>query len=92
LSSELLYEEEFWFTKSQRDNPPIRSRELEFAGVLKADNISAIEIKAALELARDQNAGGSNEDLVRTAAKLLGFKRVGPELQFRIAGVMASMN
>ena len=92
LSSELLYQEEFWFTKSQRDNPPIRSRELELAGVLKAEYISSIEIKAALELARDQNAGGSNEDLVRTAAKLLGFKRVGPELQIRIAGVMASMN
>jgi hypothetical protein len=92
LSSELLYEDEFWLTKSQREKPPIKSREFEFAGVLKAEYISAIEIRAALKLGRDQNAGGSNEDLVRTAARLLGFKRVGPDLQIRISGVLESLD
>jgi hypothetical protein len=92
LSSDLLYEDDFWFTKSQREKPPIRSRELEFSGVLKAEYIAAIEIKAALRLGRDQNAGGSNEELVKTAAKLLGFKRVGPDLQNRISGSLGTLD
>jgi hypothetical protein len=52
---------------------------------LKADSISPLEIDAALRIARDDNAGGDDADLVRTAARLMGFRRVGSELQVRIA-------
>lgn len=70
----------FWFTSAQRSNPPVRDRSLESGATLKAANISAVEAKAALRLAQDDNAGGSPEELVRAAARLLGFKRVGSDL------------
>ena len=52
--------------------------------MLKAANISALEVKAALELAREDNAGGEDTDLIRSAARLLGFRRVGADLHARI--------
>ncbi len=44
-----------------------------------------IEIEAAIRIARNDNAGGDDAELVRTAARLLGFRRVGPDLQARMA-------
>lgn len=71
---------DFWLTSGQRANPPVRDRSLESGATLKAANISAVEAKAALRLAQDDNAGGSHDELVRAAARLLGFKRVGSDL------------
>ena len=76
----------FWFTRAQGDAPPVRDRSAESGATLKADSIASIEIDAALKLAHNDNAGGEAADLVRTAARLLGFRRVGPDLQARIAG------
>jgi hypothetical protein len=44
-----------------------------------------VEIQAAPRIAREDNAGGDDADLVRTAARLLGFRRVGPDPQARIS-------
>lgn len=82
---DLLSDGLFWFTREQSEVPPVRDRSAESGATLKAASISMLEIGAALEVARDDNAGGSDADLIRTAAKLLGFKRVGPDLQLRIA-------
>jgi hypothetical protein len=38
-------------------------------------------------LARQHNAGGTDADTIKSAASLLGFRRVGPDLQDRIAAV-----
>jgi len=76
---------EFWYTKSQSDEPPVRDRSAESGPITKAANISLLEIRAAFKIARADNAGGDDEDLVRIVARLLGFKRVGPELQERIS-------
>jgi len=81
----LLSDSEFWFTRAQAEEPPVRDRSTESGAALKATSISMLEIEAALRIARDDNAGGDGPDLVRTAARLLGFKRVGPDLQARIA-------
>jgi hypothetical protein len=75
----------FWYTRGQADAPPVRDRSAETGATLKAASISMLEIQAAFKVARDDNAGGDDEDLVRTVARLLGFKRVGPDLQARIA-------
>lgn len=75
----------FWYTQGQADTPPVRDRSAESGATIKADSISLLEIKAAFKIARDDNAGGEDADLVRTVARLMGFKRVGPELQARIA-------
>ena len=81
----LLSEGEFWFKRAQRDAPPVRDRSAESGATLKAASISMLEIRAALAQAHADNAGGSVADLVRTAARLLGFRRVGSDLQERLS-------
>ena len=83
-SQALREEDEFWFTLEQQKNPPVRNRSSEQGSTLKASNISLIEICGALEIARQDNAGGYDDDLIRSAAQLLGFKRVGPDLKARL--------
>jgi hypothetical protein len=75
----------FWFTRAQAEAPPVRDRSAESGATIKAASISALEIRAALALARDDNAGGDGPELIRTAARLMGFRRVGPDLQARMA-------
>jgi Protein of unknown function (DUF4011)/REase_MTES_1575/Protein of unknown function (DUF3320)/AAA domain len=77
-------DDEFWFTPTQQKSPPVRNRAAEQGPTLKAENISLMEIEAALSIAREDNAGGSDDELVRYAAQLLGFRRVGPELRVRL--------
>jgi len=83
---DLLTDSVFWYTRGQADAPPVRDRSAETGATLKAESISMLEIRTAFKIARDDNAGGENDELVRTVARLLGFKRVGPDLQARIAG------
>jgi hypothetical protein len=80
----LLTEESFWQTRGQLESPPVRDRSAEEGATLKALSISLIEIRAAIKVARDDNAGGDDSDLIRIAARLLGFRRVGSELQARM--------
>lgn len=83
-SSAIKDSDAFWYTKEQHYQPPVRSRAAEQGPTVKAGNISLLEIRAALAIAREDNAGGSDDELVRSAAQLLGFKRVGPELRLRL--------
>jgi hypothetical protein len=84
ISSDLITEESFWFTRRQSETPPVRDRSTEEGATLKASSISLLEIKAALQIAHDDNAGGDDAELIRTAARLLGFRRVGSDLQARL--------
>jgi hypothetical protein len=81
---------EFWYTKAQSEEPPVRDRSAEVGSTVKAANISLLEIRAAFQIARADNAGGADEHLVRIVAKLLGFKRVGPDLYERISNGIPS--
>jgi len=76
---------EFWFTAEQAANPPVRDRSGEYGATIKADALSLLEIRAALTIARQDNAEGSDEDLIRSAARLLGFRRVGSDLHATLA-------
>ena len=76
---------EFWMTKEQAANPPLRDRSMESGATLKAASISPLEVQQALKLAREDNAGGSDEELIRGAARLLGFKRVGSDLRAKLS-------
>lgn len=76
--------DEFWFTLDQKSSPPVRNRSLEQGPTLKAENIAIMEIVAALSIAHEDNAGGSDDDLIRYAAQLMGFKRVGSDLRARL--------
>lgn len=89
-SDTLRDSDEFWYTLAQKSDPPVRSRAKEQGPTLKAENISLMEIVAALSIAREDNAGGHDDELVRSAAQLLGFRRVGPDLRARLQlGLMA---
>lgn len=87
----ILSDEDFWFTREHSDAPPVRDRSAETGATLKSTSISMLEIKAALRIARDDNAGGSDADLIRTAARLLGFRRVGSDLQARLAAGLSAI-
>jgi hypothetical protein len=89
-SSNLLSDGAFWFTRAQSDLPPVRDRSGESGATLKAACISMLEITAALKIARDDNAGGDDTELIRTAARLLGFRRVGPDLQARLRSCLSA--
>jgi hypothetical protein len=80
----------FYFTSEQEAQPPVRDRSAEAGATLKAASISIMEIREALRIAREDNAGGSEADLIRAAAKLLGFRRVGADLQSRLAKALVS--
>ena len=84
--SRMRTDDGFWFTATQADSPPVRDRSAESGATLKASSISNLEIDAALRIAREDNAGGDDAELVRAAARLLGFRRVGSELHARISG------
>jgi hypothetical protein len=90
LNPALLREDDFYYTSAQASAPPVRDRALETGSTLKAKYIAPLEIKAALALAREHNAGGSDLDTIKSAASLLGFRRVGPDLQERIAAINAA--
>ena len=77
--------DDFYFTSEQEAQPPVRDRSAETGATLKAAAISMMEIREALRIAREDNAGGSDPELIRAGAKLLGFRRVGPDLQARLA-------
>jgi hypothetical protein len=85
IASDLRNDGDFWFTAAQEAAPPVRDRSAENGATIKADAISMMEIRAALTIARGDNAGGTDGDLVRSAARLLGFRRVGSDLQSRLA-------
>ena len=87
----LLSDGSFWFTRGQADDTPVRDRSAESGATIKAGAISMLEIEAALRIARNDNAGGDEPTLVRTAARMLGFRRVGPDLQARITSGVASL-
>ena len=88
---DLLSDGEFWYTKAQSDDPSVRDRSAEYGATIKAASISMLEIEAALKIAHTDNAGGDGPELVRTAARLLGFRRVGPDLQARISSGLESL-
>ncbi len=84
-SADLLTDGIFWYTRGRSDAPAVRDRSAESGATIKAACISILEIQAAFMIAREDNAGGEDEELVRTVARLLGFKRVGADLQARLA-------
>lgn len=91
-AEDVLTDGTFWFTRSQSEDPPVRDRSAESGATIKAASVSPLEIEAALRLARDDNAGGDGPVLVRTAARLLGFRRVGSDLQARITAGLGALS
>jgi hypothetical protein len=86
----IQFDSGFYMTDTQLKAPPVRDRSNETGATLKASSISLHEIEAALKIAQDDNAGVADEDLIRAAARLLGFRRVGSDLKARISEVLTT--
>ncbi|MET0270624.1 MAG: DUF3320 domain-containing protein [Sphingomonas sp.] len=82
-------DEDFWHTAAQAATPPVRDRSAEFGATAKADALSLLEIRAAVRIAREDNPGGDDAAIIRAAGRLLGFRRLGPDLQTRLGAGLA---
>ena len=79
---------DFFGTSEQFANPPVRNREHETSSTLKPQYISSHEIEACEKLIKDQSGEVPFDELIRTIAKVFGFKRAGPDFQSRITKVL----
>ncbi len=75
---------DFWLTNAQAENPPVRDRSRESGTLLKATALPPMEIAAAARLIVSESGEMAPEEMVRAIARLLGFLRVGPDLQAAI--------
>lgn len=75
---------DFWLTSPQAENPPVRDRSAENGTLLKATALPPMEIAAAARLIASESGEMPPEDMVRAIARLMGFLRVGTDLQAAI--------
>ena len=75
---------DFWLTNAQAENPPVRDRSRESGTLLKATALPPMEIAAAARLIVSESGEMAPEEMVRAIARLVGFLRVGPDLQAAI--------
>ena len=75
---------DFWLTGPQAENPPVRDRSAESGALLKATALPPMEIAAAARLIVAESGEMPPEDMVRAIARLMGFLRVGTDLQAAI--------
>lgn len=83
-SEEIQSEGLFWFTPAQAVDIPVRDRSDETGTTVKATFLPPMEIRATAVLIKRENGQMTQEEMVRAIAHLLGFKRVGPDLQTAI--------
>ena len=65
-------------------NPPVRDRGAAPITLQRADMLSPLEIRAAFEIVQRENGSMSEEEAAVAIARLLGFKRTGPDLKAAI--------
>lgn len=78
----------FLATQQQMENPPVRDRSHESGSVLKPEYLPPLEITAAARQIREESGDVNPEEMVKAVARLLGFKRVSPDLSARINDVL----
>lgn len=78
----------FLMTQSQADEPPVRDRSAETGALIKAAMIPPIEIAAVARLVREESGDVPEDDLKRAVARLMGFQRVGGDLDAVISEVI----
>ena len=77
----LISDGKFWMLAEQKNNPPVRNRAEQTGTILKAKYIAPNEFRAAAKLIVEQSGHVEMDELVKAVGNLLGFKRVGPDLQ-----------
>ena len=72
---------EYWLTDAQYEDPPVRDRSNESGTLVKASAIPPMEIRAAVAIIEKESGQVDVAELVRAVARLMGFQRVGSDLQ-----------
>ena len=88
---DLLERREFWLTREQSEQMPIRDRSAAGAGADKAAMLPPMEIVAAAELIERESGRVEQGDLIREVSRLLGFKRAGTDLRRVIGDALDEM-
>ena len=78
----------FVFTEAQAESPPVRDRSEESGGVVKADYLPPMEILEARRQILHQSGEMPLDEMVRAVARMLGFRRVGPDLSTVIENIL----
>ncbi|MCJ8325362.1 MAG: DUF3320 domain-containing protein [Rhizobiales bacterium] len=81
----IICDGQFWLTKGQKQNPPIRNRTGQSTSIQKAENIPPIEIDAAISKIQESSGFVYPDELTKAVATLFGFDRVGPGLKVVIS-------
>ena len=89
-STSICRDGNFWLTDAQGKAPPVRDRSRQTGTLVKASVIPPIEIRAAAALIEKESGHVGIEEMIRAVAKLLGFQRVGPDLQVVIKRALES--
>ena len=72
---------DFWFTVAQSKNVPVRDRSGESGPTLQAAALSPMEVRAAATMLEKECGQMDRTEMVREIGRLLGFKRIGADLQ-----------
>jgi very-short-patch-repair endonuclease len=75
---------EFWMTPAQKSVPPVRSRHAQASPTTKAAYLSPLEIRAAAILITRESGAVDPAEMPRAVARLLGYQRLGKDLEARI--------
>ena len=87
----IRHDGEFWFTAEQSKKPPVRDRSAVSGPLTRAEFLPPIEIRAAARMVIEHSGRTEMVELVRATAQLLGFKRVGSDLQETIRKTLESV-
>ena len=82
----------FVFTEAQAESPPVRDRSEESGGVVKADYLPPMEILEARRQILHQSGEMPLDEMVRAVARMMGFRRVGPDLSVVIQKVLQGVD
>lgn len=83
--------EEFWFTKNQAENCPIRDRSGGPPSLLKADMLPPLEIRAATKQMVRDNGAIKIDEAPAAVARLFGYQRTGPDIRDKIRLIINDM-
>ena len=72
---------DFWFTVAQSKNIPVRERSGESGPTLQAAALPPMEVRAAATMLEKECGQMDRTEMVREIGRLLGFKRIGADLQ-----------
>ncbi|GAB0057353.1 hypothetical protein SIID45300_01680 [Candidatus Magnetaquicoccaceae bacterium FCR-1] len=86
----IISEGPFWLLPEHKEKVPIRDRASESAPTTRPEYLAPLEILAAARMIEAESGSVGDEELVRSVARLLGFARLGRDLNEWITQTLAN--